>query len=659
MHFNQVMNYKNWAGVTFILVLIIAVISSIQAIHALAGNPYEIVIQGLKFFNDIRISIDALSAWFILIINFTMITATLYSVGYMSNYKERGSELVFHWITLLLFHLSMIAVCCIQNGMAFLVAWEVMSLTSFFLVIFENEKTETIKAGLNYLIQMHISMILLTIGVIWLSLQTGSFDFKGISNLSPAGSYPLFLLFFIGFAFKAGFNLGFIPLHTWLPRAHPAAPSHISAIMSGVMIKIGIFGILRVIQLIAFGNSNTYLLIGWGIMAISVISGLYGVMLAIIQHNLKRLLAYHSIENIGIIGIGIGLGCLGIGYENNFLAIMGFAGALLHSLNHSLFKSLLFLAAGNIYTATHTMNIESFGGLVKKMPQTSFLFLLAALAICGLPPFNGFVSEFILYSGLYQGIIRLSPVAAVIMVLVVLGLALIGGLALLCFTKAFGIVFLGEERVKITPSPHEAPAVQLIPMYLTGAVILAIGLFPVYFFRMMNAVVSSFLPFDVIPYDLAGSTIEILQQAGRAALIFTGISGAILGIRYLAQRRRGKMHSATWGCGYVAPSPRMQYTANSYVRIYRKLAGSFLLIEQNQTELKEIFPEKQEHFNTQPGDRFEKYLIDVPIKLLDKFLGLFRFIQNGKIQYYLLYGLIFLMIVMLTSLLPLLFILKK
>ncbi len=246
--------------------------------------------------------------------------------------------------------------------MFFILFWEIVALSAFILVIFENYKKETVRAGINYLVQSHISIIFLMIGFIYVAYKTGDYTFNSVilfSQQQPVlASSLLFLCFFVAFAIKAGF----VPFHTWLPYAHPAAPAHISGVMSGVIIKIGIYGILRMILLI----TTDYLTLGFIILIISVISGVYGVMLAIIQHNLKRLLAYHSIENIGIIGIGIGLGCIGLGLDNQWLAMLGFSGALLHTLNHSLFKSLLFFTAGNIYQIIHTLNIEKLGGVIKK-----------------------------------------------------------------------------------------------------------------------------------------------------------------------------------------------------------------------------------------------------------------------------------------------------
>jgi formate hydrogenlyase subunit 3/multisubunit Na+/H+ antiporter MnhD subunit len=318
----------------------------------------------------------------------------------MELYAGKKSELNIHWISFLMAHAGLMAVCSLSNSIAFLISWEIMALSAFFLVIFESYKPQTIKAGINYLLQSHVAILFLSVGFIWAAVISKTFDFEGISYFAshqkPVFSFLLVLLFLTGFGIKAGF----VPLHNWLPHAHPAAPSHVSAMMSGVLIKIGIYGILRVLLL----TPINYLAVGYFILIVSVLTGVFGVMQAIVQHNLKRLLAYHSVENIGIIGLGIGLGSIGMGYENKALAVIGFTGALLHTLNHSLFKSLLFFAAGNIHQSTHNMDIDRFGGLIKKMPHTALLFLLASLAICGLPPFNGFISEFIIYTGFFNGI---------------------------------------------------------------------------------------------------------------------------------------------------------------------------------------------------------------------------------------------------------------
>ncbi|MBK5272612.1 MAG: hypothetical protein JJE22_16540, partial [Bacteroidia bacterium] len=479
----------HWKGMIAVsAVIVIAILSSIIAFRSLTGADAEYLFAGSLVTGIIPVRVDALSGLFILIINFTFITGAIYGLQYMKAYRKEKSSLALHAISYILCQASLIGICALQNSIAFLIAWEVMALSSFILIIFEHKKSETLSAGINFLIQSHICIMLLTLGFIWVALKMNSYDFNAITIFSTSNSLltgvALFLCFFTGFAIKAGF----VPFHTWLPYAHPAAPSHVSGIMSGVIIKIGIYGILRMLLLI----KSDYLVIGYVILFVSVITGIYGVMLAIVQHNLKRLLAYHSIENIGIIGIGIGLGCIGMGKGNSVLTFLGFAGALLHTLNHSLFKSLLFYGAGNVYQSAHTMDIEKLGGLSKRMPHTAFLFLIASLAICGLPPFNGFVSEFLIYNGMFTGLHGSDKALLSFIICAIFGLALIGGLAMLCFTKAFGSVFLGTPRHNFHHTQSEAGFGKLMPMYATVLLIMAIGLFPKPFIEALSKPLSLF-----------------------------------------------------------------------------------------------------------------------------------------------------------------------
>ncbi|MFZ4549663.1 MAG: proton-conducting transporter membrane subunit, partial [Bacteroidales bacterium] len=446
----------------------------------------------------------------------------------------------------------------------------------------------------------------------------------------------LFLCFFIAFAIKAGF----VPFHTWLPYAHPAAPSHISGMMSGVIIKIGIFGILRMLLVV----KTDFTLVGYIILVVSIISGLYGVMLAIVQHNLKKLLAYHSIENIGIIGIGIGIGCIGLGSGNQILATLGFAGALLHTLNHSLFKSLLFYTAGNVYQATHTLEIEKLGGLIKKMPQTAVLFLLAAIAICGIPPFNGFISEFIIFTGLYNWLSDASLVALLAAVSSTAGLALIGGLAMLCFTKAFGVVFLGLPRSELPLSCKEVPFLQLLPLYLIAALIILIGLFPVAFLSILLKPVLLFTGAIIPLYPTQIEVFGVLQPISLAAWSTVLLIIGLLLFRKYALKRLPTASGQTWGCGYVSPNARQQYTAGSFVRSYSKLFAPFLSIGKHEDEIHGVFPPKVK-YHTSPYDKIEKWLIDSPLKFNKSFMGRFVFLNNGKLQFYILYGVLFILAV--------------
>lgn len=622
---------------TLSVISIQVVISSIVALTVFAKGEAQYFYPGSWITGEIPIRIDYLSAWFILIISFTFLTGAWYGFQYLKKYKNESANIALHAIAFILVYTALIDICIIQNGFALLVVWEVMALSSFIVIIFEHHKTDTLKAGINFLIQSHVCILFLTLAFMWVKIKTGSFDFLAItaytSSQPAVTGIGLFLVFFIGFAIKAGF----VPFHTWLPLAHPAAPAHISGIMSGVIIKIGIYGMLRMLMLI----KTDMVTIGYFIVTISVITGVYGVMLAIVQHNLKKLLAYHSIENIGIIGIGIGLGCLGVGYGIPVLIICGFGGALLHTLNHSLFKSLLFYCAGNVYQAIHTMDIESMGGLLKRMPRSGYLFLIGSLAICGLPPFNGFVSEFFIYTGLFSALLSNHFLFTLFILFAIFGLVLIGGLALMCFTKAFGIVFLGTPRKKFDEGLVEEKPLKIFPMYLVALAIVIIGILPLIFMPAVQKIVQLYQPGAAVFTSVQlKSILEILSSVGWYSLGFIVLVAALYYIRHLITANREVTADSTWGCGYTGDATKMQYTASSFVRTYRKLAGPFLMIKKEKREACGLYPE---HINqvTHPHDKVEAWFIEKPLLSIRKLLSRFVFLQNGNIQAYILYGLIF------------------
>jgi hydrogenase-4 component B len=612
-------------------------LSSYFALKALLGNSYDILMKGTTLFGDVPVRIDALSGWFILVINFTVITGAVYGFNYMKRYRDRKNAIGLHCIAFILVHFAMLGICSVQNGFIFLLLWELMALSVFILVIFEYEKPDTIKAGINYLVQSHLSIVFVMLGFIYVSFKTGSYGFDAITEFSKLQSTlagtALFLCFFIGFAIKSGF----VPFHTWLPYAHPAAPTHVSGIMSGVLIKIGIYGILRMLLLI----KTDYTTIGYIILFISIFTGIYGVMLATIQHNLKKLLAYHSVENIGIIGMGIGLGCIGLGESNKWMAILGFSGALLHTLNHSLFKSLLFYSAGNVLQSARTMNIEHLGGVLKRMPQTALLFLAGAVAICGLPPLNGFISEFLIFSGLYNWLYSANLISLITIVFALGGLVVIGGLAILCFTKAFSIVFLGNLRNGQPEEIYERGFWQLLPLYLTAALMITIGLFPSFFVGALQRPVNLFTHNVVFNLNLLKvSAIDSLQVINWLFFGFILFTFALSGLRKYVIRQKVIETGTTWGCGYGPAGSKLQYTASSFVRSYSKLAKPLLDIEKKDAEIAEVFPSLK-HYETDSYDKIEKILIDKPLKLINRVSDLFLFLQNGRLQIYILYGIIF------------------
>jgi formate hydrogenlyase subunit 3/multisubunit Na+/H+ antiporter MnhD subunit len=628
---------------TYVLALVsfIVVLSTIPASLVLFRHGAEIKwnLTGIPI-GSLAVTIDGISAFFILVMNFGMVMGILYSRGYLEPYARTKSaaQLALHYFSYTWLYLSMLGVVVFRDGLPFLVAWELMAVSSFMLILFEAEKRETLKTAVNYLVQMHIGLVLLIIAFLIAERDSGQFGFDGLyMYFSRHPNAPLFFLFFAGFAFKAGF----IPFHTWLPEAHPAAPSHVSGVMSGVMIKMGIYGIVRVLTDV----QSDLILIGWLILGISAISGLLGVLMAIVQHDLKKLLAYHSIENIGIIGMGLGLGTIGLGLHNPVIALLGFSGGLLHVLNHSLFKALLFYCVGSVYKSYHTRNIEQLGGVIHKMPVTAGLFLTGALAICGLPPLNGFISEFLIYFGLFNGLEAGSVYMSISLLLAIISLVLIGGLAVFCFTKAFGIVFLGSPRKEIQHAVSEVEPGMRLPQYLIAGLMAAIGLLPMAFLNpLFNLVTENFrLPF--IPE--LGSMAIILTKISLMSLVLIIFISLLLIIRKYILDQRKTETGPTWGCGYTTGTSRQQYTGTSYANNLAELAQPVL---QSGVDFKpiredEIFPAKR-GFSLHPADLFRtgtNKIIDYFMLALKKIARL----QTGNIQHYILYAFVFILIIFL------------
>ena len=637
---------KSMAG--FLIVLINAVVTSIPAVHALFSDTTAQYSFLLGYpFGVISIRIDPLAAWFMLIINLTCINGALYGIGYMKPYEGQKQNTSLHWIFFVIFQSSMLWVCMLQHGLAFLIAWEIMSVSSLLLVMFEHSKPETLKAGVNYLIQMHIGVTLLTIAFIWIYLSEGSYDFSAIGLFFNQHSFIwLFVIFFLGFGIKAGF----IPLHTWLPHAHPAAPSHISGVMSGVIVKMGIYGILRIITYL----HSDFLGIGEVILILSLLTALYGILNAAVHRDFKRMLAFCTIENIGIIGMGIGIGLIGKATGNSLMFFIGFSAALLHTLNHSLYKSLLFFTAGNLYQQTHTRDMEKMGGLLKKMPVTAFFFLCGSLAIGALPPFNGFVSEFLIYTGLVEGIKSSNVQFNLLMIISIAALAMVGGVSMLTFTKSFGTIFLGTPRTPLTHDPKEVSMIMRIPLLMILTGMLLIGIFP-------NVVLTSVIPvirvFDgsFRPVTAMNTLSPMLVITGRASLVLIGLIALIYYIRVSISKKQSKIFLPTWGCGYPAPNARMQYTGKSFTKSLAKLF-SFLTAEKkkyHEIDSATIFPSTRS-YHSHYTEFFETWIISRLKNRLIGFMNYFTFIHNGQIQMYVLYGLFFIIALIAATFLNLL-----
>ncbi len=617
----------------------------VAAIRAMAGQTARLsVVMGYPIGAAVFV-LDPLSALFVAVIAVGGLASLVYAGGYLRPYLGTGRTIGSHWFFLVLLIVSMLLVVVIRHAILFLIAWELMSLSSFFLVLFENEKREVQRAGLNYLITMHVGLFFLVAAFVILSLGAGSFDFdrfgRAMGGGAAASVLPFFLLF-VGFGIKAGF----IPLHSWLPLAHPAAPSHVSGLMSGVMIKMGIYGILRFIFLFGVFPAE----VGYAVLAVSLVSAVLGVIYAIAQHDLKTLLAYHSVENIGIIGIGIGFGLLGMAYGNEAVALLGFGGALFHVINHSIFKGLLFYGAGAVYLGTHTRIIDRLGGLVRRMGFTALLFLVGSLAICGLPPFNGFVSEFILYLGMLRGFGIGNTFATVVSVLSVTSLALVGSLAVLCFTKVYGVAFLGSPRSEEASQAHEADWRMLLPMGFLALLCLGLGLFPQAVLPAISRAAAEVAGWSggaagggaSLAAGLA-SLLSTLRTVSILSLVLLGAVGLLTGLRALLLRGRKVARGSTWACGYRPVTPRMQYTASSYARPFLELVSPLFKEHGRPADVRALFPLNADS-SSHTEELLEAYVTKPVLNALRATVKRFTWIQSGNLQQYMLYGLLFLLI---------------
>ena len=565
------------------------------------------------------LQMDRLSSWFLLILGLVGAATTWYGAGYLRRRAGSHSVAASH-ASLSVLLAAMIGVFVAQAAVAFLLAWEAMALSAYLVIVFEHDQAQVRRAGLLYLVLTHIG----TAGLIVMFLMWGrhapDLAFASLAAATPGlqgtGAIVL-LLALLGFGGKAGI----FPIHFWLPGAHASAPSHVSALLSGVMIKAGIYGLFRV--LVLFGPPPAWL--GWALLLLGLASAVLGVLWALAQHDIKRLLAYHSVENIGIILLGLGLGALGTTYHHPVVALLGFTGALLHTLNHALFKSLLFLGAGVVAHATGTREIDRLGGLARLMPRTALAFLIGSIAIVGLPPLNGFVSEWLVFQGLLHSGMATDPMR--VACVAVGGLALTGALALACFAKLHGTVFLGsprDETVRVRPGAESG---LVWPQLALGAACVVIGLAP-WLVVPVAARTAGLVMGGTVDYG------EITRAGGAAASVSIAAAGLLLlggliwAVRRRAPRARRPALGPTWGCGYPAATSRAQHTASSFagplMHAFGPVSGS------RETR-------GAASFRTDSRDLVLDTLARPAWTRIHSAASRLRRLQTGRIQWYLLY----------------------
>jgi len=621
----------------------------------LSGASFTLSIpELLPLAGGLALRLDGLGAFFLITIGLVGASAAIYGFGYSAAYEDGRASLRLLGVALNLFLLTMSLVALADNVLTFLLMWEGMSLTSYFLVITESNEAGTINAGVWYAAMTHAGLaLLLAAFILLMNAGSGAFtDLRaGAASLPATTRNVIFLLAFLGFGSKAGI----VPLHIWLPRAHPAAPSHVSALMSGVMIKMGIYGILRV-TLDLLGGGPVW----WGglVLGVGAVSALLGVLYALMEHDLKRLLAYHSVENIGIILIGIGAGLVFHSYGLMTLAALGFIGGLYHTINHASFKGLLFLGAGSVLHATHTRNMEEMGGLIKRMPWTALFFLIGSAAISALPPLNGFASEWLVFQALLGGFNIPTPEVAVLMPVAVGMLALTSGLAAACFVKAFGITFLALPRSHEAEHAHEAPLSMQIGMGILALACIGLGLAPFVVVPIIGGILSGLggLPDtrQAFTFNLSLQTPSAFGQMS-PTLVMLGllILLALVPLTMWILRVNRKLRvSDTWGCGRIGQTSRMEYTATSFAEPLRRV---FAELYRPTKELSVDFHPESKYFvqsieyKSEITPLFERWLYDPFLRLVRLTARQVRRLQAGSLHLYLAYITIILIILLLIA----------
>jgi hydrogenase-4 component B len=584
-------------------------------------------------------SVDALAAWFLVVLTAVSAAIAVFSMGYGRHGSlYRRSAFLGIAFNVLLCAVEFVFVA--DDVIGFLFAWELMTLTTAALVATEHEVRVNRRAAYLYLVMSHVGTGALMAAFFTLAAASGSLSFSSSLSGTSLSGLPhdaVFLLFFVGFGVKAGI----IPLHIWLPEAHPAAPSSISALMSGVLIKTGIYGMVR---FCAFGLGTPKL--SWGVLVVIVggLSAVLGVLYALMQHDLKRLLAYHSIENIGIILLGLGAGMVALTFGRGDLAAVGIAASLYHVLNHAVFKGLLFLGAGGVVEATGTKQIEQYGGLLRRMPWTGAFFLVGAVAISGLPPLNGFASEWLTFQAFLYGF-RVSGETLIRLLFPIGGalLALTSALAAACFVKAFGIAFLALPRSRSASQAQESTATMLVPQGFLAALCFALGLFPGTVLRLLESVLVS-LPgvqphAGLVPHATGmasgGGTFDHVTPMGLALAVAGGVALALL---LMTRAGRAVRRVPTWGCGGTLTA-RTEYTATAFSKplmmIFRAIYRPARQVEAL-AEVSPYFPsEVRYHAEIEPT--FERFVYGPLLRGVFRLADAMRVLQAGSLHAYIGY----------------------
>lgn len=593
------------------------------------ADPFEIVLFTHSNLGIISLRFDKLSLFFLGLIQIGGMVSSLYGIGYLAHYETRRTlKPTLTATSFLFFSMQLLAVA--NHVFLFLVAWELMALSGYLGIILERDDKNVQRGSFIFFVATHIGTLFLYGMFLLLHQQTKSWEFSAFTQhvyLPPAVSV-IFWLGFVGFGMKAGF----MPFHFWLPEAHPVAPSHISAVLSAVMLKTGIYGLLRIITWL---NPADYF-IPAAFFVISSLTAIFGIWNALAQKDLKRMLAYSSIENIGIIGIALALMMFGMQNNRPILIFLGLSGALFHTVNHFIFKSLLFMGAGTIYHHYHHRNIERMGGLMNSSPVFGSIMLVGAVAICGLPPFNGFASEFLLYTGFFEASNSLQAYFPFFMLIAAVALAFVGGLAVVAFSKVLAMIFLGSPKgspkKEFTISQYELVSLSLLTVF-----ILIFGLFPQTVIFLTENIFHELFP--ALQLSVKNSSVGTIQFVGIIALSSIALMTFIMAVKKRFVEQRSTRTGVPWACGYNKLNVNMQYSGTSFSDEVVNIAGKALYVEKEILLPEQLLP-KQSSFRTLEGD-YVLHRVLMPFNRgLSWFIGQFKWLQSGKIQVYVTFSIV-------------------
>ena len=578
-------------------------------------------------FGAFAVELDALSALFLLPVLALSAVAAVYGSGYLREHHGDDWSPGTSWFWFGLLVTSMEFVLVARNAVLFLVAWEVMALASFFLVTADDQDVSVREAGFTYLVATHLGTAFLLVMFVLLGGGIDPLNFDRFPHATHVGL--IVLLAVVGFGAKAGL----MPLHVWLPEAHPAAPSYVSAVMSGVMIKTGIYGLVRVLTLV--GPLPAWC--GWLFVTVGATSGVLAILSALAQQDVKRILAYSSVENVGIITLALGLGLVGLHGGATDVAVLGFAAAFLHVLHHAVTKGLLFLGVGAVVQQTGTRRLDALGGLLRRMPRTGFACCVGSAAIAGLPPFGAFASEFLLYVAAYRALLTLNGANSLPAVATIGALALIGGLAAACFAKLFGVAFLGAPRSARADRGREPGRAMQGGISVLAAGCIILGLASALVVSSLEPVLTlvTALPRDAVHGQLVAAV------TGLSAVTVSCVAVAVLVVGLSMLRRwllaeRAVTTGPTWDCGYAAPSPRMQYTGSSFSQPLTTMFTHVLGADSGGTPPKGFFPGRASFASTTP-DLARERLYRPIFSGVGRALASLRWLQHGEVQLYVLY----------------------